>query len=327
MAMVNPTPDEVGSDADFEGSADALPHSDPPVSRLTDSYAEPPAGPATAGGVFGVPVAAPGDLDELEALEEEAALADTDEAWWEPGYPITVTSTHLALAEGDPWELYSPEQGGGSILEGLWPWGLRGLAETLEVIGLAILMFLFVRGIAQNFIVDGGSMEPTFSNGEMLIVNKLAYRSFDISWLPWSDNEDWRPFGDPAVGDVVVFRFPLDPTRDFIKRVIAVEGQTVEVHDGIVIVDGIPVEEEYIDDPPRYDFLAQTVPEDHVFVLGDARNNSFDSHQWGMLSREFLIGRAELRYWPLGDAGLVGHEEPIPLQQGQPAAREVPSSP
>ena len=87
-----------------------------------------------------------------------------------------------------------------------WPWGLRGFVETAEVLALALVMFMFVRSLGQNFIVDGGSMEPTFQNGEMLIVNKISYRSFDISWLPWSDNKQWRPFGHPSVGDIVVFR-------------------------------------------------------------------------------------------------------------------------
>ena len=231
--------------------------------------------------------------------------AGSSERW----RPIGASATHSGLADADPWDVGVPARSAAP----LWPWGLKGFAETLEVIGLALLMFILVRGVAQNFIVDGGSMEPNFHSGQMLIVNKLAYRSFDVSWLPWTDNDDWRPFGDPRPGDVVVFHFPLDPSRDFIKRVIAVPGQTVEVRDGSVIVDGVVQEESYIADPARYEFPPQEVPEDHVFVLGDARNNSFDSHQWGMLSREFIIGKTELRYWPLGDLGLVGGSSPVPV--------------
>lgn len=190
----------------------------------------------------------------------------------------------------------------------LWPWGLHGVAETLEVIGLALLMFLLVRSGAQNFIVDGTSMAPTFADGEMLIVNKLAYRTFDVSWLPWTDDEDaWSPFGDgePEPGDVVVFQYPNDPGRDFIKRVIAVPGQTVEISDGVLYVDGMAQDEPYLAEPPGYRFGPETVPEDAVFVLGDNRNNSFDSHQWGMLDQRYLIGRAELRYWPLNHFGRI----------------------
>jgi signal peptidase I len=193
-----------------------------------------------------------------------------------------------------------------SLLEYLWPWGVRGVVETVEVIALALLMFLAVRSIGQNFIVDGGSMEPTFHNGEMLIVNKLVYRSFDLSWLPGQPaHEIWRPFGQPEPGDVVVFRFPQDTSRDFIKRVIAVPGQTVEVRNGVTYVDGKAQDESYLAQAPRYTFGPVTVAAGEYFVLGDNRNNSFDSHSWGMLGESYLIGRAELRYWPLARAGRV----------------------
>jgi signal peptidase I len=192
----------------------------------------------------------------------------------------------------------------------LWPWGLHGLVETLEVLALALLMFIAVRSIAQNFVVDGGSMEPTFFNGEMLIVNKLAYKSFDISWLPWSDNHDWNPFGTPEPGDVVVFRFPQDQNRDFIKRVVAIPGQTVEIRGGKVYIDGTPRTERYLEQAPTYEYGPVTVPQGQLFVLGDNRNNSYDSHSWGLLDDSLLIGRAELRYWPLDRVGKVGHEGP-----------------
>jgi signal peptidase I len=153
-------------------------------------------------------------------------------------------------------------------------------------------------------------MEPTFHNGEMLIVNKVAYRSFDISWLPWSDNENWRPFGEPQPGDVVVFRFPQNPSRDFIKRVVAVAGQTVEVRGGQVIVDGVVQDEPYLEEAPSYEYGPITVAEGQYFVLGDNRNNSYDSHAWGTLDKSFLIGRADIRYWPLDRAGRLEGEAP-----------------
>jgi len=184
---------------------------------------------------------------------------------------------------------------------------LRGIIETVEVLALALLMFLLVRSVAQNFVVDGNSMQPTFHDGEMLIVNKLAYRTFDMSWLPFTDKDDWRPFGTPQPGDVVVFKFPQDQTRDFIKRVVAVPGQTVEVHNGQVFIDGVPQNEPYLDQAPTYDYGPTTVPEGQIFVLGDNRNNSYDSHSWGLLDQSLLIGRAEFRYWPLDRVGRVGH--------------------
>jgi signal peptidase I len=158
-------------------------------------------------------------------------------------------------------------------------------------------------------------MEPTFHNGEMLIVNKIVYRTFDISWLPWSDNKDWHPFGAPRPGDVVVFRFPQNPSRDFIKRVIAVEGQTVEVRGGKLLIDGKVMPEPFLAQPPAYDYGPATVPAGQYFVLGDNRNNSYDSHAWGMLDNVFMIGRAELRYWPPERAGRVGIDDPSPPPQ------------
>ena len=204
----------------------------------------------------------------------------------------------------------------------LWPWGLRGLSETLEVVALALLMFLAVRAVAQNFIVDGRSMEPTFSHGEFLIVNKLAYTSLDLSWVPGVEERDWRPFGEPVVGDVVVFRFPGERERDFIKRVVAVAGQTVRVEEAAVYVDGVRLAEPYISEPPSYRVEERLVPEGAVFVLGDNRNNSFDSHSWGMLDASLIIGRAEFRYWPPSAIGGVDH-----VRQPQVPGPEVSRSP
>jgi len=146
----------------------------------------------------------------VDSKPAEAGLTDglaTSDVGDEPDYPLVagpsdavLTVTHDGLAEADPWAGLSAGRRGGQSrggLAALWPWGLKGVAETLEVVGLALLMFVLVRGVAQNFIVDGGSMEPTLHDGEMLIVNKLSYKSFDIAWLPWSDNHQWRPFGDP----------------------------------------------------------------------------------------------------------------------------------
>jgi signal peptidase I len=219
-----------------------------------------------------------------------------------PGRETTPPAqTHQGLAELEPWTASAaPPRRASSF-------GLAAIAEVLEVAALALLMFIAVRTVAQNFIVDGASMEPSFEHGQLLIVNKLAYDSFNLSWLPWTDNEDWTPFGDPQQGDVVVFRFPFDPDRDFIKRIIALPGQTVEVVDGQVFVEGALLDEPYLFEETLYNFGPATVPEGEVFVLGDNRNNSYDSHSWGMLDEDLIIGRAELRYWPFSAAGRIEH--------------------
>jgi signal peptidase I len=124
-------------------------------------------------------------------------------------------------------------------------------------------------------------MQPTLYEGDFVIVNKLAYR-----------------LGQISRGDVIVFKFPLDPEREpYIKRVIGLPGETVMVQDGRVTVDGIAVREPYINAIPRYAGVWE-VPEDSVFVLGDNRNNSSDSHSWGTVPIEMIIGRAEVVYWP-----------------------------
>ena len=191
-----------------------------------------------------------------------------------------------SVAAFDPWAVERVP-----LRQVLWPWGLRGLTETLEVIALAMIMFVAVRAVAHNYRVDGNSMVPTFHDGEALIVNRLAYWTFDLGWLGGQDG--WQPFGTPKPGDVVIFiaqRVPRE--RDFVKRIIAVPGQTVEVKNGHVIVDGVAYDEPYISAPPTYEYKAQKVPAGKLFVLGDNRNNSQDSHLIGMVDME--IGRAHV---------------------------------
>ena len=230
--------------------------------------------------------------------------------------PSAPFPTHEGLDEVDLW-VAAPSR---HPLRALWPWGLSQLSETLEVVALAILMFLAVRAVGQNFIVDGESMHPTFENNQLLIVNRLAYTSIDLSWIPGVDTEAWRPLGEPEIGDVVVFSFPGDPDRDFIKRIVARDGQTVSIVGGTVIVDGVALDEPYLLGGWNNDFPEQTVPEGMLFVLGDNRANSFDSRSWGMLPEGLVIGRADVRYWPFDQIGLVEHHHPDPAVTAQLSA-------
>ncbi len=197
------------------------------------------------------------------------------------------------------------------------------IKEGLETLILALLMFLLVRGVVQSFRVEGSSMEPTLHTNQFLLVNKVAYFHFDTNaplrlltgnaTLP---PNIVYPFGKPAPGDVVVFEYPLDPSRDYIKRVIAVEGQRVEVKNGYVYVDGQPLHEPYIFGRPSYTMPELVVPPGTVFVLGDNRNSSSDSHQWGVLPIENIIGKAWISYWPPSTWGLVpsGMAQPLPAR-------------
>lgn len=251
----------------------------------------------------------------------------TSEPSIEPGYPLepsepfegvgrAVALTHGGLVSVDPWAVERV-----SIGRTLWPWGLRGLTETLEVIALAMIMFVAVRGVAHNYRVDGNSMVPTFHDGEALIVNRLAYRTLNLGWVPGFGRDHWQPFGAPQQGDVVIFvaqRLPKE--RDFVKRVIGVPGQTVAVRNGRVIVDGVAYDEPYISAPPNYEYAPQTVPPGKLFVLGDNRNNSQDSHLIGMIDMGEVIGRVDLRYWPLRSAQVIRGEFGTPVATAGPSS-------
>jgi signal peptidase I len=194
------------------------------------------------------------------------------------------------------------------------------IREVVQTLLLALVMFLIARGLVQSFRVEGTSMEPTLHTNQFLLVNKVAYLHFDINAPArlFTGNRSLPPkvvypFGKPAPGDIVVFEYPLDPSRDYIKRIIAVEGQRVAVRNGTVYVDGQPLHEPYIASRPAYTMPELLVPQGTVFVLGDNRNTSSDSHQWGVLPVENIIGKAWLSYWPPSAWGVVpsGMAQPI----------------
>lgn len=185
----------------------------------------------------------------------------------------------------------------------------RAIAEYTDSGIVASMVAIFVvTFLLQISRVEGISMEPTLQGGEYTLINKLTYR--------------WRV---PERGDVIVFRSPIDPKADYIKRVIAVPGETVEVKDGTVFVNGNPLKETYEECAPDYDFAAQTVPPDHLFVLGDNRNRSYDSHLWDepFIPMSLVRGRAAIVLWPLAKAGSIpGKPEAGPaIELPMPAPR------
>ncbi|MEW6046971.1 MAG: signal peptidase I [Bacillota bacterium] len=178
----------------------------------------------------------------------------------------------------------------------------EALLELVEAVGLAtILAVLIIAFVAQSFLVQGQSMEPTLHNGERLLVDKLSYR-----------------FRAPRRGEIVVFRVPTDPSRKFIKRIIGVPGDVIEFQGGKVVLNGQVLHETYVQGPTRSDRERQTVPPGRYFVLGDNRANSDDSRfaDVGFIPREYVIGRAVIVYWPIYRAGLV--EVPAILASGRP---------
>jgi signal peptidase I len=183
-----------------------------------------------------------------------------------------------------------------------------GLAwELLQTIVLTLAIFLGVRAIVQNFRVEGASMEPTLQTGQYLLINKAPY--FHIEGTPFDHllpsshqgSIDY-PFGGPQRGDVVVFRAPTQPDKDFIKRIIGLPGDTILVKNGQVFVNGEALDEPYIHFPATYTFpfdgQPRQVPDGNYFVLGDNRPNSSDSHLGWFVPVDNLIGKAWVSYWP-----------------------------
>ena len=216
---------------------------------------------------------------------------------------------------------------------------VRGLREVAETIILALLIFLLVRAVVQNFQVEGSSMEPTLHTGWYLLVNKAVYFEINLEtihkFVPFIDPGDDPTryvFRAPKRGDIIVFEAPNQvvgqPERDFIKRIIAVPGETVEVRDQAVFINGQPLDEAYIQEQPNYTFAPQTVPEGRYFVLGDNRNNSSDSHVWPdpFLPKENIIGRAWVTYWPFSALGFVNNTSVEPGSGLPQEPAKVPSA-
>jgi len=166
---------------------------------------------------------------------------------------------------------------------------LRVVIDILETLFLSAVLFFGINAISARIRVDGFSMEPTLKSGEFVVVNKLAYQ-----------------FGEPDTGDVIVFQYPRDPEQEYIKRVIGTPGDQVQISDGQVVVNGELLDEPYIAAPPSYQ-NELTIPENSLYVLGDNRNNSSDSHTWGPVPMDYVIGKALFVYWPPERWGVVEH--------------------
>ena len=159
------------------------------------------------------------------------------------------------------------------------------IKDWVVSIAIAVVLAFFIRYfIVELYLVDGPSMRPTLQSAERLVVNKFIYR-----------------FRSPERGEILVFRYPRDPSRDFIKRVIAIPGDTIEIRDGRVYVNAALLNEPYILSKTRGNYPLATVPEGHIFVMGDNRNNSEDSRfaDVGFVPFDLIKGKAMLVFWPV----------------------------
>jgi signal peptidase I len=185
------------------------------------------------------------------------------------------------------------------------------LKDLLETIALALVIFMVLQSSVRNYRVELSSMENTLFPKDRLVVNKLVYFHLDTETLdkfvPFVDignHGTLFPFHPPKRAEIIVFRFPNDPTRDFVKRVIGLPGDTVSMRGGDVFIDGALLDQPYLAEKDG-DTLAPTmVPPNSYFVLGDNRGGSSDSRHWGSVPLDNIVGKVSLRYWPASEFSL-----------------------
>jgi signal peptidase I len=212
-------------------------------------------------------------------------------------------------------QVHRPEDASRSSL---WAEGRLLLRDLVFALMIAALVVVFV---VQPVKVEGTSMLPRLHDGERIFVNKLIYYD-DYRWAPKVER-----------GDIVVFWFPDDPSKSYIKRVVGLPGDTVELREGNVLINGSLLNETYLD--PKSNLSTRSHPPvfvkpSYYFVMGDNRDNSSDSRTWGLVPKKYVYGKALLRYWPPSAASVIHHENispSVPAPSGYDPAQEFPSSP
>jgi len=193
---------------------------------------------------------------------------------FDPGTPFAVT----------PGQTLSADEQSAQMRRRFEMWRDEFFAWVRTLASAAVYATLIVTFGFQVARVEGQSMAPTLEDQDRLIVNKLVYR-----------------IGEPRRSDIVMLYYPLNPEKSFVKRVIAEEGDTVRIVDGRVYVNDIPLKDDYVASEYRShdDWGPQVIPEGYYFVMGDHRNNSSDSRHWGMVPKKYIIGKVQLRWWPV----------------------------
>jgi signal peptidase I len=204
---------------------------------------------------------------------------------WLHGDQVTDALSSNPVSEGSDASFASAQGQAPVILlrrvgEELWAW-------TKTLTSAAVYATLIVTFGFQVARVEGRSMEPTLENQDRLVVNKLAYR-----------------LGDPQVGDIVMLYYPMDPDKSYVKRVIGEPGDTIRIVDGHVYRNEVQLRDDFIKQEFRShdDLPSETVPKAHYFVMGDHRNDSSDSRDWGFVPKKYIVGKVQLRWWPIDTA-------------------------
>jgi signal peptidase I len=188
----------------------------------------------------------------------------------------------------------------------------RVAREIMEAVLLALVALLVLQGTVRNFKVEGSSMSPTLQGGQYLVVDQVSYFKLDVERLarivPFWDASGTDPkfaFDPPTRGEIIVFRYPDDPAKDFVKRVVGLPGETVAVRSGTVYIDGEALREPYLQRSDRSSARELTLGAKEYYVIGDNRRNSNDSRSWGVVPEDNIVGRVFLVYWPWEDVHIV----------------------
>ena len=188
----------------------------------------------------------------------------------------------------------------------------RVAREIVEAVILALIVFLVIQAGVRNFKVEGASMRPTLHGGQYLLVNKLVYFKLDTARISrlvpfWNVDHSSQRFAirPPNRGEVIVFQYPRDVTKDFVKRVIGLPGEAVEVREGTVYINGEILDEPYLTSRDSSSSKLIQLGEKEYYVLGDNRRGSNDSRNWGPVAEKLLRGKVWFVYWPFSELGLV----------------------
>ncbi|MBD1834159.1 signal peptidase I [Cyanobacteria bacterium FACHB-472] len=225
------------------------------------------------------------DFATSSAAEVELPAVAKGDAAAEDGVNLKLSESNLVETVDSKGVMPGGNTGKTSLKLRIW----QQVAENLQILLIALCLALLIRTfVAEPRYIPSDSMLPTLQVGDRLVVEKISYR-----------------FHAPNQGDIVVFDPPQKlqiqgyaKDQAFIKRVIGTPGHVVKVKNGKVYLDNSPLQEDYIAEPPEYNWGPALVPEDHLLVMGDNRNNSNDSHVWGFLPQKNVIGRAFFRFWP-----------------------------
>jgi signal peptidase I len=261
------------------------------------------------GGGFGKGISPTARLTSLEQWQpghRSPSIISWEDKHWRKPCIVRTSTAHMASEPQDfnkterPSSTTSTPSAQSSSTGNWWSRLPKSQRENAQILVIALVLALIIRlFVAEPRYIPSDSMVPTLEIGDRLVVEKVSYY-----------------LHPPATGDIVVFvpppqllEYGYAPDKAFIKRVIGTPGDVVQVQEGRVYVNGQPLTEPYIAEAPAYEMPPVQVPENQVFVMGDNRNNSNDSHIWGFLPQQNIIGRAVFRFFPIDRLGRIRLEE------------------